>query len=45
VASVTEVDLLERPRDEGATTVVEGGVRIALRPFQILTLRVARADR
>jgi alpha-mannosidase len=43
VTSVTEVDLLERPVDQEATTVEEGGARISLRPFQILTLRLARA--
>ncbi|WP_432511251.1 alpha-mannosidase [Kineococcus sp. SYSU DK001] len=42
VASVTEVDLLERPLEQGATTVREGGVSVALRPFQILSLRLAR---
>jgi alpha-mannosidase len=43
VASVSEVDLLERPREEGVTSVEDGGASISLRPFQILTLRLARA--
>ncbi|WP_432561229.1 alpha-mannosidase [Kineococcus sp. SYSU DK003] len=42
VAAVTEVDLLERPLEQGATTVEDGGVRIGLRPFQILSLRLTR---
>ncbi|NAZ77332.1 alpha-mannosidase [Kineococcus sp. T13] len=43
VASVTEVDLLERPLEQGATTVGDDGAQVSLRPFQILTLRLARA--
>ncbi|WP_328295255.1 glycosyl hydrolase-related protein [Kineococcus sp. NBC_00420] len=43
VASVSEVDLLERPREEGVTSVQDGGASVSLRPFQILTLRLARA--
>lgn len=44
VTSVTAVDLLERPREEDADAVTAGfgGVRLRLRPFQILTLRLAR---
>ncbi|MBU7600269.1 alpha-mannosidase [Streptomyces sp. P38-E01] len=44
ITSVTAVDLLERPREEDAEAVVSGyeGVRVALRPFQILTLRLSR---
>ncbi|PRY12839.1 alpha-mannosidase [Kineococcus rhizosphaerae] len=43
VGSVTEVDLLERPLEQGATTVRDGGATLTLRPFQILTLRLTRA--
>ncbi|MGI4896227.1 MAG: alpha-mannosidase [Janthinobacterium lividum] len=43
VATVTEVDLIERPLEQGVTTAVDGGAQIALRPFQILSLRLARA--
>jgi alpha-mannosidase len=48
IASVTAVDLLERPLDaapeRGAYEVVDGGaVALRLRPFQILTLRLARS--
>jgi len=48
VASVTATDLLERPLDgaaeRGAYEVVESGaVALRLRPFQILTLRLARS--
>ncbi|MEU8887620.1 glycoside hydrolase family 38 C-terminal domain-containing protein [Streptomyces sp. NPDC048442] len=44
-ASVVETDLLERPYAEAPsyTWDAEGGVAVSLRPFQILTLRVARA--
>ena len=44
VTSVTAVDLLERPREEDARAVTAGyeGVRVKLRPFQILTLRLSR---
>lgn len=44
ITSVTAVDLLERPREEDATAVTAGyeGVRVKLRPFQILTLRLSR---
>ena len=42
VGSVTEVDLLERPLEQGATTVTADGARVSLRPFQILSLRLAR---
>jgi alpha-mannosidase len=41
--SVTVTDLLERPLDGGVLDVADAGrVALALRPFQILTLRVAR---
>ncbi|WP_019359931.1 alpha-mannosidase [Streptomyces sp. AA1529] len=45
VTSVTETDLLERPLAEPREqhTVEEAGVRVALRPFQILTLRLGRS--
>ncbi len=45
VTSVTETDLLERPLAEPRAqhTVEEAGVRVALRPFQILTLRLGRS--
>jgi alpha-mannosidase len=53
VAGVTVTDLLERPAadggaaeavDGGAAEAVDGGgVRLSLRPFQILTVRLARA--
>ena len=39
-ASVTEVDLLERPMDTGSWD----GERLTLRPFQIVTLRFAPDD-
>ncbi|NLU73756.1 alpha-mannosidase [Streptomyces sp. HNM0575] len=45
VTSVSETDLLERPM-EGAGTYglsPDGSVQVTLRPFQILTLRLARA--
>ncbi|WP_335979491.1 alpha-mannosidase [Streptomyces sp. CA2R106] len=41
-ASVTVTDLLERPlADDGSCTADGAGVHLALRPFQILTLRLA----
>ncbi|WP_328988737.1 glycosyl hydrolase-related protein [Kribbella sp. NBC_01245] len=40
-ASVTEVDLLERPLAD--RELVDGGVSFELRPFQILTFRFKRA--
>ncbi|MBY8879667.1 alpha-mannosidase [Actinacidiphila acidipaludis] len=46
LASAVTVDLLERPLtdDDGpAPEATEDGVRLALRPFQILTLRLSRA--
>ncbi len=44
LARADVVDLLERPRfDEPLGIDPEGGVPIALRPFQILTLRLKRA--
>ena len=51
VASVTPVDLLERPLAEGApdgTEIVpgaDGSVELALRPFRLVTLRMRPADR
>ncbi|WP_433545164.1 alpha-mannosidase [Streptomyces sp. CA-294286] len=44
-ASVTETDLLERPLADSPSYELSaaGGVQLTLRPFQILTLRVARA--
>ncbi|MFK4548239.1 alpha-mannosidase [Streptomyces tendae] len=45
VAGVTAVDLLERPLDAPAHMTAEGNsVRLALRPFQLVTLRFARKD-
>ncbi|HVX45234.1 MAG TPA: glycoside hydrolase family 38 C-terminal domain-containing protein, partial [Mycobacteriales bacterium] len=40
LGSAGVVDLLERPL--GEATVVDGGVELALRPFQVITLRFAR---
>ncbi|WP_163542771.1 alpha-mannosidase [Occultella kanbiaonis] len=45
VTSVTETDLLERPREDGSGTLTQadgGSATVALRPFQICTLRFAR---
>jgi alpha-mannosidase len=39
--SVTETDLLERPLESPASTT-DGRTRVDLRPFQIVTLRIAR---
>ncbi|MFG3260236.1 alpha-mannosidase [Streptomyces sp. NPDC048172] len=45
VTSVTETDLLERPLPGGHHSWEEGGdVRVTLRPFQILTLRLGRSS-
>ena len=41
-ASVAVTDLLERPVDDEAPALSDGGVQVTLRPFQILTLRFAR---
>ena len=41
VAGVDVVDLLERPMS-AAGTDPDGGVRLELRPFQIITLRLRR---
>ncbi|MFD7923129.1 alpha-mannosidase [Streptomyces sp. NPDC059740] len=44
LASATATDLLERPRQEaGVARAAGGAVRLTLRPFQILTLRLAAA--
>ncbi|QPP06209.1 alpha-mannosidase [Streptomyces bathyalis] len=45
VTSVSETDLLERPLPDAATRELsaDGSVEVTLRPFQILTLRFARA--
>lgn len=41
--SVAVTDLLERPADDtDGVTADEGGVELALRPFQVLTLRIGR---
>jgi alpha-mannosidase len=40
--TVDTVDLLERRREEEGVAIEDGGVVIALRPFQILTLRFRR---
>jgi alpha-mannosidase len=42
VAAVSVVDLLERPLSSSSIVESEGGVRVELRPFQIITLRLAR---
>ena len=43
VSAVTATDLLERPLEDGRLAVdAEGRVQLTLRPFQILTLRIAR---
>jgi alpha-mannosidase len=47
LAGAQVTDLLERPLPEAGADVVagdDGGVGIALRPFQILTLRLRRAE-
>jgi len=48
VTGATEVDLLERPlssgqRDAGLAVEPDGTLRLALRPFQVVTLRLRRA--
>ena len=40
--SVAVTDLLERPLDDDVLDVDDGRVALTLRPFQILTLRIAR---
>ncbi|MFI9045655.1 alpha-mannosidase [Streptomyces sp. NPDC053427] len=46
LADALTTDLLERPADNGpAVEWQENTVRLALRPFQIVTLRLVRADR
>ncbi|MFJ9407461.1 alpha-mannosidase [Streptomyces sp. NPDC101393] len=45
LAGALTTDLLERPTTDGPTIEREGNtVRMALRPFQIVTLRLSRAD-
>lgn len=45
VGSVTETDLLERPLDPDALVASDGGVAsLRLRPFQVVTLRLAVAS-
>ena len=41
---VEAVDLLERPLPTAGVEVVAGGAAVQLRPFQVLTLRFARAQ-
>ena len=44
LAQARVADLLERPLDEPPLTVdADGGIELALRPFQVLTLRLRRA--
>ncbi len=45
IASAQLVDLLERPLTpaEPAAVSADGSVALSLRPFQVLTLRLARA--
>ncbi|HZC25931.1 MAG TPA: glycosyl hydrolase-related protein, partial [Actinopolymorphaceae bacterium] len=48
LASAHETDLLERAlgdqeHQDGGARTVDGGVDIALRPFQVLTLRLKRS--
>ena len=43
VGSVTTTDLLERPLPGGALDLHDGGLQLALRPFQVLTLRATRS--
>ena len=43
LAGAQVTDLLERPLPDEPVAVVDGGVALALRPFQILTLRLSRA--
>ena len=43
-SGVEAVDLLERPLPTAGVEVVDGGVVVQLRPFQVLTLRFARAQ-
>ncbi len=42
VASVTTTDLLERPLPGGLLDLHDGELQVALRPFQVLTLRLTR---
>jgi alpha-mannosidase len=44
VAAAELVDLLERPLDGGGALTVgaDGGIALALRPFQVLTVRLRR---
>ncbi|PYI65344.1 alpha-mannosidase [Arthrobacter livingstonensis] len=43
VAAVVENNLLEQPYDAGSLTFADGRIGVALRPFQILTLRLTAA--
>lgn len=46
VAAVAENNLLEQPFDAGSLTLAaDGGIHLALRPFQILTLRLAKGSK
>jgi len=42
LGGVEAVDLLERPLETAGVEPVEGGARLALRPFQVVTLRLTR---
>jgi alpha-mannosidase len=44
LAGAQVTDLLERPLEEDAEITADGGVAVALRPFQVLTLRLKRAE-
>jgi alpha-mannosidase len=43
VASAAVVDLLERPLPDAAADVVDGELRVQLRPFEIVTVRLKEA--
>jgi alpha-mannosidase len=42
LAGAQVTDLLERPLEDETAEVTGGGVRVSLRPFQVLTLRLSR---
>ncbi|HXH34943.1 MAG TPA: glycoside hydrolase family 38 C-terminal domain-containing protein [Plantibacter sp.] len=44
VATVTRTDLLERELGEQPEVAADGSVRLSLRPFEIVTLRVGRTE-